>query len=472
MIRIENLTFRYPISTQASLTGIDLSVQPGECVLLTGKSGCGKTTLTRVLNGLCPKFYGGALEGSYLLNGENAAALSLDVIGSRLGSVFQDPRSQFFAKRVRDEIVLALENHCFERAVMQERLAEVCEQLGIAYLLDRTMAPLSSGEKQKVALASVCALQPEGLVLDEPSANLDATATQQLARFLSNLKQQGHTLVVSEHRLHYLKDIFDRLIILDEGAITHEFTREEALALSEDRLDELGLRKFELPHIDTVGRVKTYDGCRLTAEELAFSVSDRQIFQGITLGARPGEVMAITGSNGAGKTSLCRILSGIQKETAGIVKLDGVPAGKKARIRDSFFVQQDIDYQLYTPRVATEIVLGTAQAPEEAPLLPIVKALSLDAVLDRHPNTLSGGQKQRVLLAASSLRASATVILDEPTSGLDGYHMHQTAELIKDLAQSGRGILLITHDLELIAEAATSLLHLGDGGVRYHTCLQ
>ena len=173
MIQLENLSFHYPGTKTESLRGIDLSIAQGECVLITGKSGCGKTTLTRILNGLCPKFYGGMLSGNYHLDGNNVNDMRLDEIGLKLGSVFQDPRSQFFAKYVRDEIVLAMENHCVPRHTMQARLEEVCELLDISHLLGRTMANLSSGEKQKVAIASVFAMRPDGMVLDEPSANLD-----------------------------------------------------------------------------------------------------------------------------------------------------------------------------------------------------------------------------------------------------------------------------------------------------------
>ncbi len=471
MIRLANLSFTYPGAKDKSLDGIDMTVQTGECVLVTGTSGCGKTTLTRVMNGLCPKFYGGRLEGEYLLDGRRIEDVSLDEIGSVLGSVFQDPRSQFFAKRVRDEVVLAMENHCISRDIMHERLWDVSEMLGISYLHDREMRVLSSGEKQKVAIASVCALQPKGLVLDEPSANLDSNAILQLAEFLRRMKTQGHTIIVSEHRLHYLRDVFDRLIIMREGKIAQEYSRKEALRLSQRQLEALGLRFFDVPELRVGEGVTHAPDIVLRANSISLRVNDTQILNDVGLSIAKGMVTAVSGSNGAGKTSLCRIMTGIQKESVGTVYVQGAQSGKKKRVRNSFFVQQDVDYQLYTPSVKDEILLGTKLSVRDAHVADTIQALGLDGLLHRHPNTLSGGQKQRVLLAAAVLRGVPAIVLDEPTSGLDGFHMRAVSRILNDLTRQGQSILLITHDMEFISLTADILVYMNAMKILYQKTL-
>ena len=196
LIELKNYSFSYDGKKQI-LNNINLKIKQGEFVAVTGLSGCGKTTLTRVLNGLCPNFYQGEAEGDYRLYDSDAKNMSISELSRYWGSVFQDPRSQFLAKRVRDELVIAMENACEDRFVMQERLKKTADSLDIENLLDREMMFLSSGEKQKVAIGSVFCTSPNGFVLDEPSANLDSMATKELTNFLKQLKEKSYTVVVS-----------------------------------------------------------------------------------------------------------------------------------------------------------------------------------------------------------------------------------------------------------------------------------
>ena len=210
MIKLQNLSFAYENTneTVGQLRNIDLHVEKGELIILSGKSGCGKTTLTRILNGLCPSFYPGKLEGGYSLDGENALKMPIHKLGTMVGSVFQDPRSQFFATNTTDEVVLGMENIPLERVAMQKRINAVCGQMHIDRLLDRRIFPLSSGEKQLVAIASVCAMEPKVIILDEPSANLDSEAMVRLGTLLYRLKAAGHTIILSEHRFHLCAGFF------------------------------------------------------------------------------------------------------------------------------------------------------------------------------------------------------------------------------------------------------------------------
>ena len=294
----------------------------------------------------------------------------------------------------------------------------------------------------------------------------------QLALFLGKLKEQGHSIIISEHRIHYLRNVFDRLLVMRQGEIVRQYTREEALSLSPAELTAMGLRQLSISRPNIGGRIAEDRTCAIKGENISFRASSNQILSSVTVGLSPGEIVAVTGSNGAGKSTLCKIISGITKESSGAVWMHNAVARRKTRIRNSFLVQQDVDYQLYTPSVQEEILLGTKRSADEQFFLDLTSDFGLDTLLTRHPNTLSGGQKQRVLLAAAALRNVALIVLDEPTSGLDGYHMRITAQRLQTLAKSGKTILLVTHDIEFINLVATSIVHLQEGAVKYHNAVK
>ena len=462
MIELKNLSFSYENSSEAKgqLRGIDLHVKKGELVILSGRSGCGKTTLTRILNGLCPGFYPGKLEGGYSLDGEDALKMPIHRLGTMVGSVFQDPRSQFFATNTTDEIVLGMENIPLERPVMQERLNTVCKQMSIERLIDRRIFPLSSGEKQLIAIASVCAMEPKVIVLDEPSANLDSEAMVRLGALLYRLKMAGHTMILSEHRFHYVRDSFDRLVFMEDGAISAVYDRKDALSLTAEQMTAMGLRPFDAPAFRVGGAYRQNQDDALQVSAISCMLDSQQILEEVSFAAQSGKILAIAGPNGAGKSTLCRIITGLYR-AMGSVSIDGEIMKRKRRTQKSFFVQQDSDYQLYAPTVLDEFSLGkkeTAELKETA--LSRLREMGLEAFTDRHPASLSGGQKQRLLLALAAASGRSLLVFDEPTSGLDGFNMHLTVDLLKRLAGEGRCILLITHDMELIAEAADSVLYI------------
>lgn len=470
MIELKNLSFSYENSSEAKgqLRGIDLHVKKGELVILSGRSGCGKTTLTRILNGLCPGFYPGKLEGGYSLDGEDALKMPIHRLGTMVGSVFQDPRSQFFATNTTDEIVLGMENIPLERPVMQERLNTVCKQMNIERLIDRRVFPLSSGEKQLIAIASVCAMEPKVIVLDEPSANLDSEAMVRLGALLYRLKMTGHTMILSEHRFHYVRDSFDRLVFMEDGAISAVYDRKDALSLTAEQMTAMGLRPFDAPAFRVGGAYRQNQDDALQVSAISCMLDSQQILEEVSFAAQSGKILAIAGPNGAGKSTLCRIITGLYR-AMGAVSLAGEILKRKRLTQKSFFVQQDSDYQLYAPTVLDEFSLGkkeTAELKETA--LSRLREMGLEVFTDRHPASLSGGQKQRLLLALAAASGRSLLVFDEPTSGLDGFNMHLTVELLKRLAGEGRCILLITHDMELIAEAADSVLYIEGGKLRYH----
>ena len=470
MIELKNISFAYESSREgeSQLRHVDLQVEKGELVILAGRSGCGKTTLTRVLNGLCPQFYPGELTGSYLLDGQDALKIPIHQLGTMVGSVFQDPRSQFFTTNTTDEIVLGMENIPLERSVMQQRVKAVCSQMNIERLLDRRIFLLSSGEKQLIAIASVCAMEPKVIVMDEPSANLDSGAMVRLGALLYRLKEAGHTILLSEHRFHYVRDSFDRLVFMENGEISSIYSRSEALSLTGAQLTAMGLRPFEPPSFQAGGAFHPKPEDTLQASRISCMLDGRQILENVTFSAQSGRILAIAGPNGAGKSTLCRTITGLYR-SMGTVQINGEYLKRKRRTQKSFFVQQDADYQLYAPTAVDEFLIGKKESPglRQAALARLYE-MGLEPFASRHPASLSGGQKQRLLLALAAESGRNLLVFDEPTSGLDGYNMRLTVKLLRQLAAEGKCLLLITHDMDLIAAAADCVLYMEQGKVRYH----
>ncbi len=219
MIRLENVTYSYSKEAEASLKNVDLTVKEGQFIVLIGKSGCGKTTVTRVINGLATKFYDGKLTGKVFIKNKNLEQIPLWEIGRTVGSIFQDPRSQFFASLTEDEVAFGCENYGFDRKLIQKRIDHAIHKVGGESQLGKEIYSMSSGEKQKIAIASVYAVNPFIYVFDEPSANLDMDSVIKLQELMKFLKNEGHTVIVAEHRLYYLMELADRFIYMNEGRI-------------------------------------------------------------------------------------------------------------------------------------------------------------------------------------------------------------------------------------------------------------
>lgn len=466
MLEIKNVSVKYAGAEAESLCQFSLSVKDGECVLLTGASGCGKTTVTRCLNGLLPNFYSCEMQGEILLDGKAVAGMSMQAIASLTGSVFQDPRSQFFTLDVDSEIAFPCENLGLPQNEIETRVLEAAGLAGITHLLGRRVTELSSGQKQSVAIASACALRPKLLVLDEPSANLDREATRRLRQILLRLKGAGTAILVAEHKIDWLKGLCDRMVYLARGRKRLELSADEFGRMGIDESRRLGLRCVS-PFRREMREAAPPDAPeKLRGEQICFRYrKGPPLFEDLAFSLPPGEVIGIVGENGIGKSTLARLCVGLEQPQRGDILLDGKKSGKRERIRKSYYVMQDADYQLFSDSVLGELTIGReGEAAANEAARQILDRLGILAHADRHPGSLSGGEKQRVTIAVALMKNSEMILFDEPTSGLDGRNMRRVSRLLRDLAQQGKTVLVISHDGEFLLETCDRLLHLQRGG--------
>lgn len=461
MVEFNSVSFSYTENGTGAVHDISFSVPEGQFILVCGASGCGKTTITRLINGLIPHFFSGNLSGSVRVAGRETSATPIADISDTVGSVFQNPRTQFFNADTDSEIVFGMENRGMPVNDILERLEAVTAELNLQRLRCKNIFELSGGEKQKIAFASAYAAFPKVLVLDEPSSNLDYDSILELARLLKKAKKLGLTIIVSEHRLWYVTDIIDRVLFMKNGRIEKDLSAREFNGLAEKPYGELGLRARTciVPEVKNVHPFYGTDGSTvLTAENLSVQIGKHTILNGVSFEVRAGEILAITGKNGSGKTTLARVLCGLQK-SCGTVRLNARRLNNRERKNISYMVMQDVGHQLFTDSVQAECTLGIKEA-NAAQIEHALRAMGLNEYKDRHPLALSGGQRQRLAVAVSMICGKQILIFDEPTSGLDLHSMHQVARLLKELARQNKLVIVITHDYELIEAACTRVINI------------
>ena len=466
MISFQNVTYSYQESGEPkSLDSINLEVKDGECILLCGKSGCGKTTITRLLNGMIPNFYEGKLQGTVMVDGKNLFDLPMYEISKRVGSVFQNPRTQFYTVNTTSEIAFGCENLGMEPQEIAERVKQTAKDLQIEYLLNRNIFNLSGGEKQIIAFASIYAMSPQNYVLDEPSSNLDIQAIEKMRKILSLLKQQSKTVIIAEHRTYYLKDLIDRAIYMEDGKVVREYTMAELARLTYEERVNSGIRTVDLLSYPITAHHARSSSHTIELEDIHCFYGKTEALSIPKLSIPSGRITAIIGTNGAGKSTFVSCMCGLMKKTKGTFLLDGKKQSAKEQVRDSYLVMQEVNHQLFSDSVREEIVLGSGESSENS-LQEIMTALDISALSERHPMTLSGGQKQRVIIASAMFCGKKILYFDEPTSGLDFSHMIQTCQLLKQLQKEDVFLFIITHDYELIASVCDSVIHVENGQVQ------
>lgn len=463
MIELKELSFSYQGQEKGKLCNIDLQIKKGECVLICGKSGCGKTTITRLINGLIPNFFVGELKGSVSIEKKDIFQMPMYEIATHVGSVFQNPRTQFFNVDTDSEIAFGIENEALPIGELHKRLNETTSALKIEHLRNRNIFELSGGEKQKIAFASIYAMNPDIYLLDEPSSNLDMEAIQDLKGQLQIIKNQGKTILIAEHRLYYLMDLVDKIIYLSQGKVAGVYTPQEFRKISDSTRKSMGLRAAELKTVHPCKKMLRATPTFLEMKNVSLYYKKQLIIENINLKAAKGEIIGIIGHNGAGKTTFSRALCGLHREYTGDFFVEGEPQSPKERLKRSYMVMQDVNYELFAEDVESECCLGIKN-PSQDLIEDTLTELGLQSVRKRHPNTLSGGQKQRVAVAVSMICGKEILVFDEPTSGLDFESMEQVSRMIQKLAKN-KIVFVVTHDYEFICQTCTRLIHFSNRNI-------
>ncbi len=509
MIKIEDFTFYYGDAEKPALKNINLQVRDGEFVLVTGPSGGGKSSLCRCLNGLIPHFYGGRVAGKVEVQGIDAIRHSTKELATKVGMVFQDPENQLVAIDVEREIAFGMENLAFPKSLIAKRLEESLDTLGISALRHRQVHELSGGEKQKVAIASVLALHPGILVLDEPTSELDPKGAEEVISIVERLNDElGLAVILVEHRLDRVTQYVDRLIIISQGEIVAD--GDPRHILSDGKSAEIGIG---IPPI-----IKLTQGIRrkgISIDETPLTVKEGRIaldavFQGasvqvprhdkkgdskpiiveveklwyaysrevtalkdVSLEVHEGEFVAIMGRNASGKTTLVKHFNGLLKPAKGSVNIDGVDTRKVTIAELSKkvgFVFQDPNDHLFADTVEEEIAftlknLGLDGVEITSRVEEMLERFKLSKYRSHYPRYLSGGEKQRVALASVIVTQPKILILDEPTRGMDYRLKSQLMTFLNEYRAMGNAVVVVTHDVETVAEHADRVILMSEGRI-------
>ena len=515
MIDVASLSFSYVSELTGdrveALKDVDLSADAGSLTLVCGASGCGKSTLMKALTGLVPQMTPGELDGVVRINGRNLADVALTDVGHLCSSVFQNPRTQFFCDTVAEELAFCGENYGRERATLRQQSERAAKLMGISHLLERKLTTLSGGQLQKVALACALASGAPVLLADEPTSNLDPAAISEVRAALKVLKEQGLTIVVVEHRLHFLRGLADQVLLMEGGMVTRRWSGAEFFSMGQAQRRSLGLRTLVDPgppetwvgqgqagcrenqagqgqvgrqekqvRQGQVGRQEkqvrqgqagrqenreaTPSQARLSCRGLSFAYGTSPVFEGLDADFPAGQITCIAGANGVGKTTLVRVLCGLAAPSSGSISLDGVPASRKTRRSACALVMQDTGRQLFSDTLAGELTIGASHASGQSGEQ-LLADFDLANLGERHPLSLSGGQKQRLVIAAARATGRPIVILDEPTSGVDARHLDSITATLRRIADEGAAVVVVTHDGEFAAACADRLITLTATGI-------
>jgi energy-coupling factor transport system ATP-binding protein len=487
---IENLTFQYRTRPELAIENVSVELKAGEMLLIAGSSGCGKTTLARCINGLIPRSYKGKREGKVLLHGKDVSEMQIADVSQIVGTLLQDPERQIVASNVYNEIAFGPENLGLPRAEILMRVEIAIQRLNIEYLRDRETFNLSGGEKQKVALAGLLAMNPSILLLDEPLASLDPASAHEALEVFRSLADEGKTVVLIEHRVE--DAIFakpDRLMYMEGGHVKYlgsidnlptEIDHHEVKLPAEwvvKRVHQMGEKIEKTEAAPSVGGGEPL----VVFENVDFRYSDETpyILQNVNLEIRRGDLIAVLGPNGAGKSTLIKHAIGLLKPTSGRVLVEGkdtrsMSIAQIARVLG--FVFQSPTHMLFAPTVQEELEFGPKNLEYKTDVIQKAVAESVSTVnlsgLEEYPPLgLSFGQQKRTTIAAVLAMQSKIMVMDEPTAGQDyANYTHFMDAMCKPLAGGQQSLvasnfaatLFITHDLDLAVTYANRVLLFGD----------
>ncbi len=519
-LSIEDVSFTYTDSDAPALEHVSLEVREGEFVGVTGPSGAGKSTLAAVMSGAVPHHFKGQLFGAAYVGGMDTCEVSLTDISRLVGSVTQDIDSQMVASVVEDELLFGLENFGVPHELIEGRMADALDTVGIADLRDREIATLSGGQKQKVAIAAILALRPRVLVLDEPTAALDPVSSETVFETLRRLNEdEGITVVVIEQKVALLSRFCGRVLVMADGRLVLDGTPHEVFSHGE-RLRELGVDSPRVARVSNSlaqhGIIEPGPPC-LDVDEAAALVRDLvagraapapdglayrtgprhapsrrpagadpvvsfadvcfsypgsgAAVTGLTFEVRPGELMGVVGQNGAGKTTLTKLLNGLLRPASGTIRVAGidtrgVPTSRIAAHVSTLF--QNPDRQICKDTVLEEVAFGLelqGVPTEEARARSRTVVGRFGLPPDEAPFSLSRGQRQMVALASVVVMEPEVVLLDEPTSGLDYRECMTVMETVREMAERGCCVVMVCHDMEVVSDFADRIIVMADGRI-------
>jgi energy-coupling factor transporter ATP-binding protein EcfA2 len=455
MLTIRNAYLSYP-DRKIVLKNLNLNIKTGECVVLTGISGSGKSSILNLINGLATRYDNCKISGEVLFQHHDTVKLELYQIAQLIASVFQNPKTSFFNVNTTMELLFFLENNGVSRQEMQKRLSDLLNLFPIANLLNRNIFELSGGERQILSIATAYISGVQCVLLDEPSANLDSKYIKIVAKMLAILKKRGVTLLVAEHRLYYLMDVADRVLVVANGTISQEYSISKFKQLSEKKLYAMGLRTRQEVQLKPFSPMTSGE---FYIKSLYKKLINHQILKIRDLSLKKGNIYGVVGLNGSGKTSLIKALLGVDKKCQVAIYLDDKLLSTRQRIKLSSWVMQDVNNQLFTDSVMAEIKLGTGNISVDK-INQVIKKLKLSSLLDRHPLSLSVGQKQRVAIASTILSQKTLLYFDEPTSGMDYLNMIAISKLLRDSSTNNNIIIIVSHDVEFLNQTVDHVIKL------------
>jgi cobalt transport protein ATP-binding subunit len=517
IVEIRDLHYSYPNAKAQTLKGIDLTIHKGEFILLTGPSGCGKTTFCRCLNGLIPHFYSGELEGEVTVAGLSTTENSTSKLAQNVGLIFQNPDNQIFALTVEKDVAFGLENLGVEKEQMLEDIDWALEVTGISHLRERGTHELSGGQKQRLSIASILTMRPKILVLDEPTSFLDPLGAIRIFNVLKTLnREHGITVILIEHRVDLAAQYVDRVILFTEGHVLRTGTPVEVFELEETRLTGVGIPKIlelskrlnqrglvfdPLPlspgsfmeqlegNIPSLGirptkrvAIRDLEGLAgefnmspiIQAEDVSYTYpSGVQALRGVSLTIHKGEFVAIMGENGAGKTTLVKHFNGLLRPQEGSIKVDGDDISRESvatLARKVGLVFQNPDDQLFSENVESEISFALNNFGFDGDVVEkrvdwALNLLDIEKYRKSSPFILSGGERKRVALASVLAWDPDVVVLDEPTIGQDYAQKERLRHFLMQLRIQGKTTIIVTHDVEFVAECSPRIVLMADGGI-------
>jgi energy-coupling factor transporter ATP-binding protein EcfA2 len=495
LFSMQNLTYYYPGAKEAALKDINVDIKPGQMVLLMGKSGSGKSTLLRSMSRIIPEFYGGRLTGSVYFHDRPLECWDKHKLYAEMGICFQDPSSQLVFENVERDIAFGLENLGMDLSLMKRRVAEVMEYLGITSIRTRPVSTLSGGEKQRVALAGLMAMNPGVLLLDEPTSQLDPVATNDFFNLLKRLnRDNGISIIMAEQKLDSCFPMVDQVLVMEEGRIVFAGTPDEQIKWA---------RKHDYPLVPIIpalfshvagkiplsikdaretisARIKenslrnSLDGPReeiiegqllIQTKKISYAYPDgNTVVSNLSLSLFQGQVVALIGPNGAGKSTLLKLLAGILKPVHGEIRYNGNLIKDKRQL--AYLPQNTVDFFLADDLIG-DLQRGLSpDAPKNENVISWLNLLGLSFKEKVDPRKLALGEMQKAALACILIHESHLLLLDEPTVGLDAGEKKFLGELlVNQCKKHKKAALIITHDIDFISEYADRIIFLHQGEI-------